>query len=150
MIVAMEPDRAALAALAEDVGLALVRYAVRLRSDVAADAVVAEDDPRQEAVTSSAVSPARVSEAVSSAPSRAAARQVPEGAGPRLRRLGASQEKVLDAVRGAGESGATAAQVAAATGLTSTNTPRMLKALAERGLVAGSGANPIIWYAPAS
>ena len=71
----------------------------------------------------------------------------PDHDAPGLRGLGAAQRRVLEAVQAAGGTGVTASRVAAATGLKSTNTPRMLKALAERGLVSSWGANPIIWYA---
>ena len=64
-----------------------------------------------------------------------------------MRGLGASQRRVLEAVQAAGDIGTTAQQVAATTGLKSTNTPRMLKALAERGLLGSWGSNPIIWHA---
>jgi len=43
--------------------------------------------------------------------------------------LGASQQKVLAAVRAAGEEGMTSHEAAKQTGLRNTNTPRILKTL---------------------
>lgn len=59
--------------------------------------------------------------------------------------LGASQIKVLEAVRESGSDGVTSHEVAKSTGLANSNTPRILKALAERGLVAASDTRPVIW-----
>ena len=61
------------------------------------------------------------------------------------RALGRSQQKVLDAVAASAETGLTAAEVAAETDIASTNTPRILKALSDRGLVFASGESPAVW-----
>lgn len=61
------------------------------------------------------------------------------------RSLGRSQQKVLAAVAGAASAGLTAAEVATQTGIASTNTPRILKALADRGLVVSSDETPAVW-----
>lgn len=140
MIVLMESGHAALAALAEDVGQALIRYASRLRIP-GADGLVAA---LQVAPPAAVAAPPGSSSLGAVATATRAER--PEPADPELRRLGVSQKRVLEAVRAAGDAGTTAKQVAAATGLKSTNTPRMLKTLAERGLVSSWGSNPIVWY----
>lgn len=125
----MDARSAALAGLAEDVGRALLRFAGQLRGSASeADPVEQGEGTPSPPATGLAADPV--------AP-------VPDDV--RLRGLGASQRRVLEAVRAAGQAGTTANQVAAATGLKSTNTPRMLKALAERGLVASWGSNPIVW-----
>ena len=142
MIVRMESNHAALAALAEDVGRALIRYAGRLRIPTDG-AVVTEIVPTPAVIAPSAAAPPAVAVSVDATSGRS------EESGQvdvKLRRLGVSQKKALEAVRAAGETGTTANQVAAATGLTSTNTPRMLKTLAERGLVSSWGSNPTVWY----
>jgi hypothetical protein len=59
--------------------------------------------------------------------------------------IGASQLKVLEAVRASGADGVTSHEVAKATGLANSNTPRILKALAERGLVTASDTRPVVW-----
>lgn len=61
--------------------------------------------------------------------------------------LGTSQQKVLTAVRAAGREGMTSHEAAKKTGLKNTNTPRILKALEERGLVTAAGTSPVIWRA---
>lgn len=133
MIPLMGPEQRALAALAEDVGQALIRYAERLR---------ATTSPTQDEAE---LRPLRTTDSpTTSVPSASAAEA--EHVDVRLRRLGVSQKKTLEAVRAAGRAGVTANQVAVATGLTSTNTPRMLKTLAERGLVRSRGSNPMVWY----
>ena len=125
----MDVPDAAVADLAEDVGRALLRFAGRLRSASSADesaaSVAEEPSPLPPAPPAGSREPAKVA--------------------PDVHGLGASQRRVLEAVQAAGEVGVTASQVAEATGLKSTNTPRMLKALAERDLVSSRGANPIIW-----
>ena len=122
------PD-AAVADLAEEVGRALLRFAARLRSS----------SPAEETAPADADIPAPPP------PAPAADAAGPTPATPGQRGLGASQRRVLEAVQAAGDIGVTASQVAETTGLKSTNTPRMLKALAERGLLSSWGANPIIW-----
>ena len=62
-------------------------------------------------------------------------------------RLGRSQQKVLAAVRAAGDKGMTSHEAATKTGLKDTNTPRILKTLESRGLVAGDGKAPVVWRA---
>jgi DNA-binding IclR family transcriptional regulator len=54
---------------------------------------------------------------------------------------------VLHAVREAGDRGVTSHAVAKSTELRSSNTPGILKALRERGLVRADGENPTIWVA---
>ena len=61
--------------------------------------------------------------------------------------LGRSQLRVLAAVREAGERGITSPAVAKSTGIADSNTPRILKALADRGLVTAGDAKPTIWTA---
>jgi hypothetical protein len=61
------------------------------------------------------------------------------------RRLGKSQELVLDVVTAAGADGVTATEVARETELSSTNTPRILKGLADRNLVTSSDETPAVW-----
>ena len=129
MIVSVDTSDAALAGLAEDVGQALLRYASRLRGPAS------KADPVEQGEGAAALPPTGL----------AADPVAAEQDDGRLRGLGASQKRVLEAVHAAGDSGTTANEVAAATGLKSTNTPRMLKALAERGLVASWGSNPFIW-----
>lgn len=123
------PD-AAVADVAEDVGRALLRLATRLRSSSPADEPASAD-----AEVPAAPPPAPTTDGTAPAPTA-----------PGLRGLGSSQRRVLEAVQAAGDIGVTARQVAEATGLTSTNTPRMLKVLRERGLVASGGSNPVIWF----
>lgn len=81
-------------------------------------------------------------------PEPTAGARSPRGA-PRARGavdgLGASQQKVLESVRRAGAEGVTSHEVAKVTGLENSNTPRILKALSERGLVSASDTRPIIW-----
>jgi hypothetical protein len=60
--------------------------------------------------------------------------------------LGRTQQQVLDALAENPE-GLTSAQVAGQVGKQPTNTPRMLKALAERGLVSASEGTPTVWRA---
>lgn len=62
-------------------------------------------------------------------------------------KLGRSQLKVLEAVRAAGDKGMTSHEAATSTGLKDTNTPRILKTLEGRGLVAGAGEAPVVWRA---
>ena len=59
--------------------------------------------------------------------------------------IGASQLKVLEAVRTSGADGVTSHEVAKSTGVANANTPRILKTLAERGLVTASGTRPVVW-----
>lgn len=61
------------------------------------------------------------------------------------RQLGKSQQKVVGALQAAGDTGATSTEVARATGISATNTPRMLKALRERGLAEATDETPTIW-----
>lgn len=125
----MDARDAAVAGLAEDLGRALLRFASQLRASTSSEG---RGEIDQEA------------------PTPPPAPEVPAAPTPgdaRLRGLGASQRRVLEVVQEAGEGGTTAQRVAAATGLKSTNTPRMLKTLAERGVVSSWGSNPIIWYA---
>jgi hypothetical protein len=61
--------------------------------------------------------------------------------------LGTSQRKVLAAVRAIGDEGMTSHEAAKKTGLKNTNTPRILKALEERGLVTGADGSPVVWRA---
>lgn len=70
---------------------------------------------------------------------------VPSSAATHGRQLGKSQQRVLTALHEAGDAGLTAADVAQNTGIASTNTPRILKALADRGLVSGSDETPVVW-----
>lgn len=147
MIVTMDADQAALAGLAEDVGRALIRYATRLRSSGAADPLVRQEGGPVADVPSPA---GTVATTISAGADPALGPTAPLQVDVKTAGLGVSQKKVLEAVHASGPGGATASQVAAATGLKSTNTPRMLKTLAERGLVSSEGSNPIIWYVPAS
>jgi DNA-binding IclR family transcriptional regulator len=62
-------------------------------------------------------------------------------------KLGGAQLRVLEALRADAGNGMTAREVAAVTGLKDTNTPRILKALAERGLAAASETTPRLWSA---
>jgi hypothetical protein len=143
MIVPMDVDHAPLAGLAEDVGRALIRYAGRLRSSAVADQPATRGSGSPAAVSSQAVSVPSSPPAVAD---QALDPTVPTQLNVKSPGLGVSQKKVLEALRAAGPGGTTANQVAAATGLKSTNTPRMLKTLAERGLISSWGSNPIIWY----
>ena len=59
--------------------------------------------------------------------------------------LGASQARVLEILKASGDRGMTSVEVAKAAGMRSSNTPRLLKALAERGLVQGVGSRPTVW-----
>lgn len=61
--------------------------------------------------------------------------------------LGPSQLRVLAAVRETGDVGVTSHAVAKSTGIADSNTPRILKALADRGLVRASDTKPTIWTA---
>jgi hypothetical protein len=61
--------------------------------------------------------------------------------------LGPSQLRVLAAVRETGDVGVTSHAVAKATHLADSNTPRILKALADRGLVRAGDTKPTIWTA---
>jgi len=61
--------------------------------------------------------------------------------------LGTSQLRVLAAVRDADERGTTSAAVAKSTGIADSNTPRILKALAERGLIQAGDTKPTVWTA---
>ena len=61
--------------------------------------------------------------------------------------LGPSQLRVFAAVREMGDVGVTSHAVARSTGIADANTPRMLKALADRGLVGASDTEPTIWTA---
>lgn len=61
--------------------------------------------------------------------------------------LGSSQLRVLAAVRDAGERGTTSPAVAKSTGIADSNTPRILKALAERRLIRASTTKPTVWTA---
>jgi hypothetical protein len=61
--------------------------------------------------------------------------------------LGSSQLRVLAAVRATGDVGVTSHAVAKSTGIANSNTPRILKALAEHGLVQASDTKPAIWTA---
>ena len=142
MIVLMDADHAALAGLAEDVGRALIRYAGRLRNSGAVDPLATQEVGSPMAVPF----PTASSPTPTSAEGQALEPAVPGQAEVKVPGLGVSQKKVLEAVRAAGAAGTTANQVATATGLKSTNTPRMLKTLADRGLVSNWGSNPIVWY----
>ena len=61
--------------------------------------------------------------------------------------LGPSQLRVLAAVRQTGEAGVTSHAVAKTTAIADSNTPRILKALADRGLVRAGDTKPTIWTA---
>lgn len=69
---------------------------------------------------------------------------VPQSAEPGL---GAAQQRVLDALVAAGGDGMTSHEVAKATGLQNSNTPRILKTLQGRGLARSSGEKPAVWAA---
>jgi hypothetical protein len=61
--------------------------------------------------------------------------------------LGPSQLRVLAAVRATSDVGVTSHAVAKATGIADSNTPRILKALSDRGLVRAGDTKPTIWTA---
>jgi len=61
--------------------------------------------------------------------------------------MGATQERIVSILEGAGEVGMTSAQVADAVGIPSSNAPRTLRKLEERKLVVGSGERPVVWRA---
>ena len=61
--------------------------------------------------------------------------------------LGPSQLRVLAAVRETGDAGVTSHAVAKSTGIADSNTPRILKALSDRGLVRAGNTKPTIWTA---
>ena len=61
--------------------------------------------------------------------------------------LGPSQLRVLAAVRETGDVGVTSHAVAKATGIADSNTPRILKALSNRGLVRAGDTKPTVWTA---
>lgn len=64
-----------------------------------------------------------------------------------LKGLGGAQLRVLELLKEASPDGMTSVDVAKAAGLQSSNTPRLLKSLAERGLVRGDGDKPVVWSA---
>lgn len=61
--------------------------------------------------------------------------------------LGPSQLRVLAAVREMGDVGITSHAVAKSTGIADSNTPRILKALSDRGLVWAGDTKPTLWTA---
>lgn len=113
-------DREVVAQLAEEVGLSLLRFATRLRD------LPSPDSSQRQAGTSLVGDDEPLSPPV---------------------KLGASQQRILEAMReGDGsEGGFTAYQVAKLTGLSDTNTPRILASLARRGLVHQASTTPLRW-----
>jgi hypothetical protein len=78
------------------------------------------------------------------------AASAPAAATPRRgleERLGAAQRAVLEAVRAAGDGGATSTDVAKAANRSSSNTPAVLRTLASHGLVRSVGERPTVWVA---
>lgn len=109
-----------LADLAETVGAALLVFAERVRSQGMAPSPASEAPP-------------------------AAAHDA--GVSPDRERLGVTQQRILAALDGSGSEGLTTAQVADQVGIKTTNAPRALKALRERGLIVGGDEKPAVWRA---